>query len=56
MAKKGATFYLEGKQISSDKAIKALKKNKHLNIQSKNSKVFITKRPILIGVMERKNN
>ena len=53
MAKKGAVFYLEGKEISSDKAIDALKKNKSLNIETKASnskkpKVYITKKPITI--------
>jgi bla regulator protein BlaR1 len=53
MAKKDAIFYLEGKEISSDEAIKALKENKHLNIQtldsnSKQPKVYITKKPIVI--------
>lgn len=56
MAKKGAVFYLEGKKTSSDDAIKALKKNKHLNIQTINSKVYITKKSILIGVKGRKSN
>ena len=51
MAKKGATFYYEGKKISSDKAIDLIKKNKDLNIQSTghNSKtpvVKISKEPI----------
>jgi bla regulator protein BlaR1 len=55
MAKKDAVFYLEGKKISSDKAIEALKKNKALNIQtldsnSKQPKVYISKKPIIIGV------
>ncbi|VXB69233.1 Signal transducer regulating beta-lactamase production, contains metallopeptidase domain [Maribacter litoralis] len=35
MAKKGATFFYEGKEVSSDKAIDLLKKNKALNIESK---------------------
>lgn len=53
MAKKDAKFYLEGKEISSDEAIEALKENKHLNIQtsdssSKQPKVYITKKPIVI--------
>lgn len=53
MAKKNAIFYLEGKQISSDKAIETLKKNKRLNIETKNSntkqpKVYISKAPIVI--------
>lgn len=54
MAKKGATFYFEGKEISSDKAIELIKKNKNLNIDSRsnNSKrptVRISKAPIKIG-------
>lgn len=52
MAKKGATFFYEGKAISSDKAIDLLKKNKALNIESrkKNGKaeVRITKKPVTI--------
>lgn len=50
MAKKGATFYYEDDQISSDKAIDLLKKNKNLNINSKNTgnkhSVYISKDPI----------
>ncbi|MDC1379811.1 hypothetical protein N8273_04155, partial [Algibacter sp.] len=38
MAKKGATFYYNGKKISSDIAIELLKKNKNLNISSKTNK------------------
>ena len=38
MAKKGATFYYEGKEISSDKAIDILKKNKNINIDSRSPK------------------
>ncbi|MEZ4780758.1 MAG: M56 family metallopeptidase [Flavobacteriaceae bacterium] len=53
MAKKDAKFYLEGKEISSDQAIKTLKENKHLNIKTidkdaKQPKVYITKNPIVI--------
>ncbi|WP_282074598.1 M56 family metallopeptidase [Maribacter aquivivus] len=52
MAKKGATFFYEGKKVSSDKAIDLLKKNKDLNIESreKNGKaeVRITKEPVTI--------
>jgi hypothetical protein len=53
MAKKDATFYFEGKQITSDQAINMLKKNKSLNISakessSKNPKVYISKEPITI--------
>ena len=53
MAKKDALFYLEGKEISSDEAIDALKKNKSLNIKtldsnSKQPKVYITKKPIIV--------
>ena len=54
MAKKGATFYYEGKKINSDRAIKLLKKNKSLNIQtisysSKNPQVKISKKPIALN-------
>jgi beta-lactamase regulating signal transducer with metallopeptidase domain len=53
MAKKDATFYFEGKQITSDDAISILKKNKSLNISakdssSKNPKIYISKEPITI--------
>ncbi|WP_423997513.1 M56 family metallopeptidase [Maribacter sp. IgM3_T14_3] len=52
MAKKGATFFYEGKEVSSDKAIDLLKKKKELNIESraKNGKaeVRITKEPVTI--------
>eukprot|EP01093_Parvamoeba_rugata_P018323 TRINITY_DN77_c0_g1_i2.p1 TRINITY_DN77_c0_g1~~TRINITY_DN77_c0_g1_i2.p1 ORF type:complete len:688 (+),score=103.43 TRINITY_DN77_c0_g1_i2:1639-3702(+) len=52
MAKKGATFLYEDKKISSGKAIELLKKNKDLNIESreKNGKaeVRITKEPVTI--------
>ena len=34
MAKDGATFYYEGNQISSDDAIKIVKKNKSINIST----------------------
>lgn len=37
MAKKDATFYYEGKEISSDKAINILKNNKEINIDSRTS-------------------
>ena len=51
MAKKGATFYYEGKKINSDRAIELRKKNKNLNIQttlssSQNPQVRISKKPI----------
>ena len=53
MAKKGATFYSEGKKISSDEAIKLLKNNKNLNIDTRSSNsnkpvVRISKAPITI--------
>jgi hypothetical protein len=52
MAKNGATFFYEGKKVSSDKAIDLLKKNKVLNIEyrEKNGKaeVRITKEPVTI--------
>ncbi|MFK7813437.1 MAG: hypothetical protein AB8B59_13170, partial [Maribacter sp.] len=37
MAKKNARFYYEGKEISSDKAINIMKKNKDMNIDSRAS-------------------
>ncbi|WP_412986717.1 M56 family metallopeptidase [Pontimicrobium sp. IMCC45349] len=51
MAKKNATFYFEGKKITSDEAIKLLKTDKNLNIatQKQNSnapKVHISTQPI----------
>jgi phage terminase small subunit len=51
MAKKGAAFFYEGKNISSDEAIKLMKNNKDLNIDSRNAKgkkpvVKITVAPI----------
>lgn len=53
MAKKGATFYFEGEEITSDKAIELLKNNTNLNIDSrghkgKNPQVRISKNPITI--------
>lgn len=59
MAKKGATFYYEGKPISSDEAISLLKKNDELNIStkqinSKQPKVYITKDPITIDNSKKK--
>ncbi len=53
MAKEGATFYYEGKEISSDKAVELLKKNHNLNIDSrgagsKNPVVRISRHPIKI--------
>ena len=53
MAKKDATFYYEDKKISSDKAIEILKKDKNLNIDTRNSTskkpvVRISKEPISI--------
>ncbi|MGK0291510.1 MAG: hypothetical protein ACI86H_002978, partial [bacterium] len=53
LAKKDAIFHLEGKEISSDKAIEILKKNKSLNIQtlgsnSKQPKVYISRKIIVI--------
>ncbi|MEO9513129.1 MAG: M56 family metallopeptidase [Flavobacteriaceae bacterium] len=53
MAKKGAVFYFEGKEISSDRAIELLEKNKELSIETtgssaKNPKVKISKSPIRV--------
>ncbi len=49
MAKKGAAFYLEGKRISAEEAIKIVNKNKDINIQilgvnSKRPKVKLSKK------------
>ncbi len=44
MAKKGATFYYEGNEISSDRAIQILKENDKINIDSRGSK---SKKPIV---------
>lgn len=53
MAKKDATFFFEGKEISSDKAIAILKKNNKINIRTKhaglkNPLVEISTKPIII--------
>ncbi|RDK88902.1 M56 family metallopeptidase [Marinirhabdus gelatinilytica] len=53
MAKKGAAFYFEEKQITSNKAIELLKNNKSLNVEStgtssKNPRVKISKKPITL--------
>ncbi|WP_420321477.1 M56 family metallopeptidase [Flagellimonas sp.] len=54
MAAKGAVFYYEGKQISAEKAIKLVKNNKSLNIDSRGDTksgkptVKISKDPIII--------
>ena len=60
MAKKGASFYYEGKKISSDKAIELLKKNKGLNISTKNGsskspEVRISKGRIKVGKAQKKD-
>jgi beta-lactamase regulating signal transducer with metallopeptidase domain/biopolymer transport protein ExbD len=44
MAKKNAKFYLEGKEITSDKAIEVMKNNKDINIDSRSAK---NKRPVV---------
>ncbi|WP_052184287.1 M56 family metallopeptidase [Psychroserpens sp. Hel_I_66] len=48
MAKKNATFFYEGRNVSSDRAIKLIKNNQELNIFTKNGstnkpRVFLTK-------------
>jgi len=53
MAKKNATFYFEGKEISSDKAITLLKKNKKINLRTiheglKEPIVELSTKPIII--------
>lgn len=52
MAKKNAVFYFEGKEISSDDAIKILKENKKMNIStvgadSKRPKVHLSTKPMV---------
>lgn len=52
MAKKNATFYYEGKIVSSDKAISLLKKDSELSLSTKNSDsrnptVYITTNPVI---------
>ncbi len=37
MAKKGATFYFDGKEISSDEAIELMKKDKSINVDSRST-------------------
>jgi len=54
MAKKDAKFFYKGKEISSDEAIKILKKNPKMNINAPKSKtgtplVYLSKEPIVIG-------
>ncbi len=54
MAEKDAIFYYEGKKISSDKAIKIIKKNKSINIDSRRSNtdkptVRLSTKPIIIN-------
>ena len=54
MAKKDAQFYYNGKEISSDKAIELLEKNKEINIDSRSEKgkrpvIKLSTRPIKIG-------
>ncbi|MGB1308707.1 MAG: M56 family metallopeptidase [Oceanihabitans sp.] len=52
MAKKGATFYFDGKKISSDEAIKHMKENNKLNISTNTnngvSTVKLSSKPIKI--------
>lgn len=53
MAKKNAVFYFEGKEISSDEAIKKLKMNKKMNIRtiswdSNKPKVYLSTKPIVV--------
>ena len=54
MAKKDAKFFYKEKEISSDEAIKLLKKSPEMNINNKKSKsgtplVYISKKPMVIG-------
>ncbi|MFD2588542.1 M56 family metallopeptidase [Croceitalea marina] len=61
MAKEGAVFFFEGKEISSDKAIELFKKRQDLNISTTNSnskrpQVRISKEPINIGAVTKKES
>src|SRR5690606_5175670 len=61
MTKKGATFYFEDKEITSDQAKNMLKENKYLNISakdssSKNPKIYISKEPITINTSKKAKN
>lgn len=61
MAKKNAVFYLEGKEITSDKAIEVMKKNKDINIDSRSANgkrpvVKMSTKPIKIGHVKRPLN
>ena len=54
LAKEGATFYYEGKAVSSDEAIKHVKTNKDLHIQvrkghGKKTQVKLSKKPIRVA-------
>ncbi len=53
MAKKDAIFYLEDKEITSDKAIKILRSKRRINIStigadSNQPKVYLTRKPVVI--------
>ncbi|WP_347924074.1 M56 family metallopeptidase [Pontimicrobium sp. SW4] len=58
MAKKDAIFYFEGKEISSDEAIKKIKQGSKINIKSYNKddkpKVYLSTKPIVVE-MKKKN-
>lgn len=57
MAKKDAVFYFEGKEISSDEAIKKLKQNKKINIKSYDDdgkpKVYLSTRPMVVETKKK---
>jgi len=58
MAKKNAVFYFEGKEISSDEAIKKIKNNKKMNIRtydrgSDKPKVYLSSKPIVVETKEK---
>ncbi len=58
MAKKDAIFYFEGKEISSNEAIKKLKQNKKINIRTYNKdsnkpKVYLSTKPIVVETKEK---
>lgn len=58
MAKKDAVFYFEGKEISSDEAIKKLKQNKKMNVRtisrdSNRPKVHLSTKPMVVEIKEK---
>jgi beta-lactamase regulating signal transducer with metallopeptidase domain len=51
-AKKGHTFYYEGKEISSKQAIEIARKNDAINLLAKDNKVTLSKEPITVETID----